>query len=91
MNHSVSLSMKCIPPRIVLYSKTRVYRGIPILFLIQNMHCGYSLEPSRRGGSNVYPHSYVMSMNIKIFFLMEYSIVTYENNLCILHGQVFVM
>ena len=25
------------------------------LFLIQNIHCGYSLEPPRRGGSNVYP------------------------------------
>ena len=25
------------------------------LFLIQNIHCGYSLEPPRRGSSNVYP------------------------------------
>ena len=25
------------------------------LSLIQNIHCGYSLEPPRRGGSNVYP------------------------------------
>ena len=25
------------------------------LFLLQNIHCGYSLEPPRRGGSNVYP------------------------------------
>ena len=25
------------------------------LFLIQNIHCGYSLEPPRQGGSNVYP------------------------------------
>ena len=27
------------------------------LFLLQNIDCGYSLEPSRRGGSNVYPQS----------------------------------
>ena len=27
------------------------------LFLIQNIYCGYSLEPPRRGGSNVYPPS----------------------------------
>ena len=27
------------------------------LFLIQNIDCGYSLEPPRRGGSNVYPQS----------------------------------
>ena len=25
------------------------------LFLLQNIDCGYSLEPPRRGGSNVYP------------------------------------
>ena len=27
------------------------------LFLVQNIDCGYSLEPPRRGGSNVYPQS----------------------------------
>ena len=27
------------------------------LFLLQNINCGYSLEPPRRGGSNVYPQS----------------------------------
>ena len=34
---------------------TRVY----IIFLIsaQNINCGYSLEPPRRGGSNEYPQS----------------------------------
>ena len=42
-------------------AKTGVCRGIPIfLFLFQNIDCGYSLEPPRRGGSsrggsNVYP------------------------------------
>ena len=25
----------------------------------QNMHCGYTLEPPRRGGSNEYPQSTV--------------------------------
>ena len=30
------------------------------LFLLQNINCGYSLEPPRRGGSNVYPHYYVL-------------------------------
>ena len=33
------------------------------LFLIQNIHCGYSLEPPRQGGSNV-PTMYVLSENI---------------------------
>ena len=31
--------------------------GPLVLFLLQNIDCGYSLEPPRRGGSNVYPQS----------------------------------
>ena len=27
----------------------------------QNIDCGYSLEPPRRGSSNVYPHSMFLS------------------------------
>ena len=35
------------------------FTGIYIIFLIsaQNIDCGYSLEPPRRGGSNEYPQS----------------------------------
>ena len=35
------------------------YPGVYLffLFLLQNIDCGYSLEPPRRGGSNVYPQS----------------------------------
>ena len=35
------------------------FTGVYIIFLIsgQNIDCGYSLEPPRRGGSNEYPHS----------------------------------
>ena len=35
------------------------YAGVYLffLFLLQNKDCGYSLEPPRRGGSNVYPQS----------------------------------
>ena len=49
------MSVKGIHPHTqLLYSKTGVCRGIPIfLFLILNIDCGYSLEPARRGGSNV--------------------------------------
>ena len=37
------------------------------IFLIfaQNIDCGYSLEPPRRGGSNVYPQSMFWSKNKK--------------------------
>ena len=31
----------------------------------QNINCGYSLEPSRRGGSNVYPQSMFLGRNKK--------------------------
>ena len=31
----------------------------------QNIDCGYSLEPPRRGGSNEYPQSMVLSRNMK--------------------------
>ena len=32
----------------------------------QNIDCGYSLEPTRRGGSNEYPQSMFLSRNKKI-------------------------
>ena len=53
------------------------------LFLIQNIDCGYSLEPTIN----------VLSQNIKSIkiFIMKFSIFTAEKILCILHGQVFVM
>ena len=31
----------------------------------QNIECGYSLEPPRRGGSNEYPQSMFLSRNKK--------------------------
>ena len=31
----------------------------------QNINCGYSLEPPRRGGSNEYPQSMFLSRNKK--------------------------
>ena len=35
------------------------FTGVYLIFLIsaQNIDCGYSLEPPRRGGSNEYPQS----------------------------------
>ena len=40
---------------IVKLGFTRVY--IIFLISVQNIDCGYSLEPPRRGGSNEYPQS----------------------------------
>ena len=58
----------------------------------QNIDCGYTLEPPRRGGSNEYPQSMFWSKNKKnIIFSTE--IIHFYNlkNLCILHGYVFIM
>ena len=43
------------------------FTGVYIIFLIfaQNIDCGYSLEPPRRGGSNGYPQSMFLSRNKK--------------------------
>ena len=35
------------------------------LILAQNIDCGYTLEPHRRGGSNEYPQSMFWSKNKK--------------------------
>ena len=53
----------------VLYIKIEVY----IIFLIfaQNIDCGYSLEPARRGGSNEYPQSMFLSRNLKNIFYLK--------------------
>ena len=59
---------KLTPPYKKFITKTRHFymyivklgfTGVYIIFLIsaQNIDCGYSLEPPRRGGSNEYPQS----------------------------------
>ena len=44
----------------IFRQKTNVFHFSP-----QNIDCGYSLEPPRRGGSNEYPQSMVLSRNKK--------------------------
>ena len=50
---------------------------VHIIFLIsaQNIDCGYSLEPPRRGGSNEYPQSVFEQKyeNYQIFFYLKFS------------------
>ena len=45
------------------------FTGVYIIFLIsaQNIDCGYSIEPPRRGGSNEYPQSMFWAEIWKIF------------------------
>ena len=53
----MSIKSKPFEPHfyIVKLRFARVY--IFFLFLLQNIDCGYSLEPPRLGGSNMYPQS----------------------------------
>ena len=41
------------------YTEKLGFAGVYLffLFLFQNIDCGYSLEPPRQGGSNLYPQS----------------------------------
>ena len=54
------------------------FTGVYIIFLnsAQNIDCGYSLEPPRRGGSNGYPQSMLWAEIWKIseFFVWKFSV-----------------
>ena len=68
----------------LLYSKTGIYRGIHyFLFLLQNIDCGYSLEPPHCGCSNGTHHQCFEQLKINIFTAVKYC--------CILQGRVFIM
>ena len=70
------------------------FTGVYIIFLIsaQNIHCGYSLEPPRRGGSNEYhnlcfeqKYEKYQSFSSKNFQFLEVKFSIYLNR------RVFVM
>ena len=53
------MSVKCISLKPHFYIEKLGYAGVYLFFLclLQNIDSGYSLEPPRRGGSNMYPQS----------------------------------
>ena len=57
--HAYSKILKISSP------KTENFRINVFHISAQNMDCGYSLEPPRRGGSNEYPQSMFFSTNKK--------------------------
>ena len=66
---------------------------IYFLFLLENIDCGYSLEPPHRGGSNKYPQSMFWAEIWKIseFFLSEnFQFLEVEFSIY-LNRRVFVM
>ena len=53
----------------LLKLKIFIYKNSDIFHMsAQNIECGYSLEPPRRGGSNEYPQSMFLSRNKKIIY-----------------------
>ena len=62
---------------------------IIFLFLLQNIHCGYSLEPPQLTCTQIY----VLSKNKKniTFFQLKITIFTAVKYCSILHGHVCVM
>ena len=71
------------------------FTGVYIIFLIsaQNIDCGYSLEPPRRGGSNEYSQSMFLSRNMKnirIFYLKIFNLLVVKFSIY-LNRHVFVM
>ena len=57
-----SNTMKISPPKT---EKFQIKNSDIFLISAQNIDCGYSLEPPRRGGSNEYPQSMFLSRNKK--------------------------
>ena len=47
--------------------------------LAQNIDCGYTLEPPRRGGSNEYPQSMFWSKNKKIGIPLHTPVLLYKS------------
>ena len=61
--HAYSNILKILPPKIENF---QIKKKSDIFHIsAQNIDCGYSLEPPRRGGSNDYPHSMFSSRNKK--------------------------
>ena len=63
--HTYSNILKILPPKTESF---QVKNSNIFHISAQNIDCGYSLEPPRRGGSNEYPQSMLLSRNKKIMY-----------------------
>ena len=60
--HAYSNILKILPPK----NENFQIKNSDIFHIsAQNIDCGYALEPPRRGGSNAYPQSMILSRNKK--------------------------
>ena len=61
------------------------------LYLIPNIHCGYSLKPPRRGDCTCTDNQCFRKYIINIFKDFFLQVLHLKKNICKLHGQVLVM
>ena len=59
-NTPIQIILKISPP-VSVSGKILIF----FIVLLKSIDCGYSLEPPRRGGSNEYPQSMLLSRNKK--------------------------
>ena len=64
--HAYSNKLKILPPKKWKFSDKKIRFFFHIS--AQNIDCGYSLEPPRRGGSNEYPRSMFLSRSKRIMY-----------------------
>ena len=85
------MSMKCLPPYFHLYTVKLRYTGVYIflLFFNLNIDCGYSLEPPRRGGSNVYPQS-MFELKVKKVSWNVRQVGKFESEIFLDHFKLFL-
>ena len=60
--HAYSNTLKILPPEMAIF---QIKNSDIFHISVQNIDCGYSLEPPRRGGSNEYSQSLFLSRNKK--------------------------
>ena len=78
------------------FKNENFHRKKKYIFLIfaENIDCGYTLEPPRRGGSNEYPQSMFWSKNKKNRYTPAYpsfAILNWGLRGYSLHGHVFLV
>ena len=74
--------------------KNQIKNSVIFHISAQNIDCGYSLEPPRRGGSNEYPQSMFLSRNEKIIYTpvnLNFTIYKWGLRGSKLYRYVFVM
>ena len=81
------------PIKLQFYMVKLGFRGVYIIYLIsaQNIDCGYSLEPPRRGRSNVCPQCFEQKFEKYQNFLSEHFYFWVVNFSLYLNRHVFVV